>query len=310
MTHLPVIILTGPTAVGKTDLSIALAQRLNTEIISSDSRQVYKQLNIGTAKPTPEQLSSIPHHLIDIFDVNESYSAGEFAEDAVQKIRSLLNEGRIPLVVGGSTLYLHALQFGLSDIPRVDKITRERVSSIAKQRGVKYLYNYLEEIDPFGAKRIDSNNSQLIARAVEVYLFSGKPISHFQTAKPPYRDFRICTFVLTRQRSELYDRINTRVDRMITSGLLEEARNLFKEWNSDTSPALRTIGYKEAWLHMQNEISEDEMISLIKRNTRRYAKRQLTWFRRYSTYKWLDATLPRNLLIETIIREAHSPIND
>jgi tRNA dimethylallyltransferase len=299
----PVIVLAGPTGVGKTDLSILLAQKLNAEIISADSRQIYKQLNLGTAKPSQKQQDAIPHHFINIFDIDTSYSAGAFSRDASRTIKALLEKGTTPLIVGGSTLYLHALQFGLSDIPVVDKATRQYVIALAQNSTIPSLYKHLQDIDQESARKINPSNPQLIMRALEVYYYSGKPLSRFHSQGVKKPSFKFVTFVLNRERQLLYNRINERVDFMIRSGLVDEVRQLLRQWKTPELPGLNSIGYTEVISHLNGDIDETTMISLIKRNTRRYAKRQLTWFRRYSQYEWLDASTPAETISEYILNK-------
>lgn len=286
----PFFILTGPTAVGKTALSLDLADRLGAEIISADSRQVYQRLTIGTAKPTATERARARHHFIDELELDEPFSAGRFAEEANRRIADILERGKVPLVVGGSTLYLYALQFGLADIPDVDPAYRREVEARLNAEGAETLYRELERIDPRAAATLDATKTQRLVRALEVYEATGRPLSSFQdeTPVPPYR-YR--TIVLHRTRAELYSRINARVDEMLQAGLLDEVRAVLDAGYRPTINALRTIGYREPIAYLRGRIDYDEMVRTLKRNTRRYAKRQLTWFRRFESFEWCPASV-------------------
>ena len=280
--------IVGPTAVGKTALSLRLAEELNAEIISADSRQIYQELTIGTAKPGPEEQRQAPHHFVNersIFDA--PYSAGAFARDANERIRQILRRGRRPLVVGGSTLYVHALQFGLADVPEVDESVRSHIEQRLNDEGAEALYDELRQVDPHQADRMDPTKTQRLVRALEVYHGTGKPLTYYHENQPA-PPFSYRTIVLNRERSSLYERIEERVDCMLDNGLLDEVHGLLEQGVDPERQPLRTIGYREPIEYLTGEIDYDEMVRLVKRNSRRYAKRQLTWFRRYSTYNWVD----------------------
>lgn len=286
----PFLILTGPTAVGKTEQSLALARRLGAEIISADSRQIYRPLTIGTAKPDAETLAAVPHHFIDELDLDEPYSAGAFARDAEARIREILGRGRVPLVVGGSTLYLHALQHGLADIPPVEPDVRAALEARLAAEGAEALYRELSRVDPASAARLDPTKTQRLIRALEVYHGTGVPLSDYHAAQPP-PPFTFRTVVLYRERDELYARIDRRVDQMLGQGLLDEVQSILARGYDPSLNPLRTIGYQEPTSYLRGEIDYDEMVRLIKRNTRRYAKRQLTWFRRDPSVDWVFFSL-------------------
>jgi len=284
----PFPLLTGPTAVGKTSLSLELAQRLDAEIISADSRQIYRELTIGTSKPEPDQLARIPHHFIDALDLGTPFSAGEFARQANARIRSILERGRVPLVVGGSTLYLHALQFGLAEIPPVAPEVRQHLENRLADEGADPLFDELLRFDPVSAATLDPTKTHRLLRALEVYHGTGRPLSsYYENQQPPPFTFKVV--VLYRERESLYERINQRVDQMLKHGLLDEVRGLLERSADPSFNALRTIGYQEPIAYLRGEIDYDEMVRLIKRNSRRYAKRQRTWFRRYPDYQWIHA---------------------
>jgi tRNA dimethylallyltransferase len=294
----PILTITGPTAVGKTELSLEVAKRLDAEIVSVDSRQVYKELTIGTAKPSPEALDQVPHHFIGERSVRDPFSAGAYAEAANERIRSILDRGNQPLVVGGATLYLHALQYGLADIPDVDDEVRARLEERLDQEGKEALYEELQEVDPEQAAEMDPTKTQRVLRALEVYHGTGKTLSYYHEHQPE-PPFDYLTVVLNRDRDRLYDRINRRVDRMLENGLLDEVRAVMDiDGIQLDEPPLSTIGYREPIQYLRGDIDYDEMVRLVKRNTRRYAKRQLTWFRRYDEYRWRRApeTTPEEVI--------------
>lgn len=285
----PFLTIAGPTAVGKTELSLEVAEALDAEIISADSRQVYKELTIGTAKPSPEAQQRVPHHFIGERTLKDPFSAGTYAEEANERIRSILDRGRRPLIVGGATLYLHALQYGLADIPDVDDSVREWLEDRLDEEGPEALFDELQEVDPKQAEKADPTKTQRVIRALEVYHGTGKPLTYYHENQPE-PPFSFTTLVLNRDRDELYNRINERVDHMLEQGLLDEVREVMDiDGVALDEPPLSTIGYREPIQHLRGEIDYDEMVRLVKRNTRRYAKRQLTWFRRYDEYNWVDA---------------------
>ena len=278
-----VISIVGPTAVGKTALSIRLASWLQTEIISADSRQFYKEMNIGTAKPNAHELSLVPHHFINSHSIQEHVSAGEFGRSATQVIEQRSSKNKVILVVGGSGLYMKALWEGFDDIPEVQKSTREELNETFQSKGLEVLLSELKEKDAHYYEEVDKNNHQRVIRALEVIRETGKPFSHFRTKQKkdmPYAQLKIG---LNMDRSVLFDRINKRMDLMIENGLFEEARALLKYRDHN---ALQTVGYSEIFPFFEGEYDEQEAIRLLKRNSRRYAKRQLTWFNRYEDISW------------------------
>lgn len=281
--------IAGPTAVGKTDLSLEIAEQLGAEIVSADSRQVYRELTIGTAKPSAEAQERVPHHFIGERSVRNPFSAGAYAREANERIKSIRARGRTALVVGGATLYLHALQYGLAEIPDVDDEVREWLEERLEEEGPQTLYDELAEVDPVQAEKNDPTKTQRVIRALEVYHGTGKPLTHYHEQQPD-PPFTYTTIVLNRDREILYNQINRRVDRMLERGLLDEVRDVMDiDGVQLDEPPLSTIGYREPIQHLRGEISYDKMVRLVKRNTRRYAKRQLTWFRRYDEYTWIDA---------------------
>jgi len=285
----PFLTIVGPTGVGKTELSLDVAEALDAEVVSVDSRQVYGEISIGTATPSQDALDRVPHHFINERTLHESFSAGEFADAANARIRDIRNRGKTPLLVGGSTLYVHALQEGLADIPDVDESVWDELEARLEEEGAESLYEELQDVDPAQAENADPTKTHRIIRALEVYHGTGKPLTYYHENQDP-PPFTYFTVVLNRERQKLYDRINERVDRMLEAGLLDEVRKVMEiDGIALDEPPLSTIGYREPIQHLRGEIDREEMIRLVKRNTRRYAKRQLTWFRRYDHYHWMDA---------------------
>jgi tRNA dimethylallyltransferase len=282
-----VLILLGPTAVGKTGASILLAKALGTEIISADSMQIYKNMDVGTAKPSKEDRKIVRHHMIDVVDPSGSFSAGRYIEEIVPIIDRLHKRGRIPLIVGGTGLYIKAVTRGIFSGPSADWDLREELLSVeAKRKGA--LYDYLEEIDPAAASRIDRNDTRRVLRALEVCLKSRERMSLLQETLTRPLPYEFIKMGLTRERKELYRIINERVDAMLREGLPEEVERLLAK-GPDRTP-LQAIGYKELILHLNGTITLQEAVDLIKRNTRRYAKRQFTWFRKEEGITWTDIT--------------------
>jgi tRNA dimethylallyltransferase len=281
-------VITGPTGAGKSNLAIALAKRWRAEIVSADSRQIYRKMDIGTAKPSLLELASIPHHLIDERWPDESISAGEFARLAWERIADIQSRGRSALIVGGSTLYVKAITEGIANLPAGSPEIRAQLMKRLANDGSGALFDELARIDPDAAETMDPSKSQRIVRALEVYLSTGRPISDHQKdhISPPF-DFRVS--VLSMDRAELYDRIERRVDNMLELGLVSEVISLVEEFGSAAAP-LSTIGYREIIDHLEGTHDLDTAVGLIKRNTRRYAKRQLTWYRSGADYSWFDAT--------------------
>lgn len=285
----PIRVIAGPTAVGKTAYSLQLANEAEAEIISADSRQIYRQLTIGTAKPNREELARVRHHFINELDVGEPFSAGQFASQANDRIADILARSHKPIVVGGATLYLHALVHGLSSVAASDVATRANLEAELAAYGPEKLYHMLVQVDPRTASKMDKTKTSRVMRALEVYRLTGIPLSEYHaTVHPPAYEFDVT--VLTMNRPRLYDRINSRVDRMLDAGLINEVRSLVDSGINSQTPVLQTIGYQEVAAHLRGETAHEEMIRLIKRNSRRYAKRQLTWFRRYPKYRWVDVT--------------------
>ena len=279
--RIPIIIIQGPTAVGKSTLANKLAFELQTEIISADSRQVYKYLDIGTAKPSKEIQSKIKHHLIDIVFPNEEYSAGDFVKDTEKLIYELHKKDKLPLIVGGTGFYIKALIEGIFKAPSIPKEIRKNLKQIAEEKGSEFLYEYLKEKDPGSAERANTNDLHRIIRALEVYEATGKTITQLWQENPSdKRNFKTYNILIYENREILYKRINQRVDEMLKNGLLNEMKELLKKGYNENSPGMNTVGYKELFPYFEEKRNLEECIREIKKNTRNYAKRQFTWYRK------------------------------
>lgn len=279
------IVLLGPTAVGKTDISISLAKKINTEIISCDSRQFYHELNIGTAKPSPEQLNEVKHHFIGNISIHDYYNVSKFEIEALEKLKTIFNASDYAVMVGGSGLYIDAVCHGIDDLPEIDKELRKQIIERFEKEGLESLRIELKRLDPEYYAIVDLKNKNRMLRAIETTLQTGKTYSSFRTSKKFERDFNIIKIGLNFDREALYEKINLRVDLMVQAGLVEEAKEFFKFKHLN---ALNTVGYKELFSHFENEYSLEKAIELIKRNTRHYAKKQLTWFGRYDDINWFN----------------------
>lgn len=279
----PVICLMGPTASGKTGLAMALAQTLPVEIISVDSAMIYRGMDIGTAKPTPAELKAAPHYLVDILDPIDSYCAGDFCQQARELIERIHQAGRIPLLVGGTMMYFHALQQGLSTLPQADAVLRAELTAQAKQLGWANMHARLAELDPITAARIHPNDPQRIQRALEIYYVSGQPMSALLNqiqADKPWRYLNV--LLLPQDRALLHQNIAARFQQMLAQGFLHEAEHLFKIWPLTlTHPALRCVGYRQAWAYLHQEIDYSTFCDKALAATRQLAKRQLTWLRHW-----------------------------
>lgn len=285
MNNKTLIVVVGPTAVGKTDVCINLAHHFKTEIISADSRQFYREMKLGTAKPTYEELSEIPHHLVDHLSIHDPYTVKDFEQEALTVISSLFLQRDKLIMTGGSGLYVQALCKGLDDMPIIPAAVRESLMADLSSQGLPFLLEKLKSLDPHYYAIVDKANPQRVVRAIEVSLHTKKPYSTFWKKKEIIRPFDILIIGLKREREELYTRIDTRMDEMIQNGLFEEAKSLYL-FRSLT--ALKTVGYTEIFKHLDGEYDYDEAVRLLKRNSRRYAKRQMTWFNKDETIEWFD----------------------
>lgn len=301
------ISVTGPTAIGKTKLAIALAQHFKTEIISADSRQFFKEMSIGTAVPNIEELAQAQHHFIQHKSITEQYTVGDFEREAIQKLTTLFKNKDVLIMVGGSGLYVNAVTDGLNTFPTIEPQVRERLNAELKEKGLRFIQNKLKELDPVYFRKVDIQNPQRVIRALEVCEGSGKPYSSFINKPKAERDFKVITVGLKADRNIIYDRINQRVDIMMNEGLLSEAENLlpFRENN-----ALQTVGYKEIFKHLDGEWTLEFAVDEIKKNTRRFAKRQLTWFLRNEDTLWFDHMHKQEKIVSVIDREIEKLTND
>lgn len=282
-----VIVIVGPTCSGKTSLAIDLAKELDTEIISADSRQIFKYLTLGTAKPNLLELSQVKHHFIDFLYPDEDYNVGLYERDATKIIYELIASKRIPIVVGGSGLYIKSIINGIVDVDSDDEL-REELKQIREEFGNEFLYNELKKIDPSAAETMLPSNWKRVIRAIEVFKLTGKSILEIHNKETKTNNYNFLQFGLNWPRQILYKNIEARVDQMIENGLVDEVKSILEMNYSKKLNSLNTVGYKEIISYLDNEISLDRAFELIKRNTRRYAKRQLTWFRKDERIKWFD----------------------
>ncbi len=279
------IVVAGPTAVGKTSYAIELAQKLSTEIISADSRQIFKEMKIGTARPSDEELRQVKHHFIASHSVTEYYNASKYELEAIALIEKLFEKYDNLVVAGGSGLYIDAILFGIDDLPTIDQNIRNDLQKKFETEGIESLRFMLKKLDPVYYEKVDLKNPKRILKGLEVTIQTGKPYSSFLTGRKKQRSFDTEIIILNRDREILYQRINQRVDEMIKTGLIDEARNLLKF--RDLTP-LKTVGYRELFDYFDGNTELETAIDLIKRNTRRYARKQLTWFRKYENAKWIE----------------------
>jgi len=285
-----VIVIVGPTCSGKTNLSLKLAQLIPSEIISADSRQIYKFLNIGTAKPSKEELQKVPHHLVDILDPSESYNVSMFEKNAEKIIEGISVKNKIPIVLGGSGLYIKALIDGIFDTADKDEEYRKELLQKRKEFGNEFLYEELKKVDPVSAEKMLPQNWKRVMRALEVFHTTGEPIwkHHQKQSIQKEKKYLFKQFGLNWERKILYENIDNRVDKMMEDGFVDEVKNILNKGYDKNLNSLNTVGYKEIIEYLDKEISLDRAVELIKRNTRHYAKRQLTWFRKDRRIQWFD----------------------
>jgi tRNA dimethylallyltransferase len=297
MVQKTLLAVTGPTGIGKTSLAIKLAKHYNTEILSADSRQFYKEMRIGTAVPSSEELHAAPHHFIQHKSIEEPYSVGDFERESLQLLNELFKAHNVVVVVGGSGLYIDAVLYGFDYFPSIDVQVRTQLIKELETGGLEPLQKELRASDPDYAKKADLNNPQRVIRALEVSRGSGKPYSSFLGHSKPIRPFRTVLLGLDAPREIVYQRINERVDQMMKEGLLEEVKSLqpFEQLN-----ALQTVGYKELFRFLNKEYSLEEAVAEIKMNTRRFAKRQGTWFRKNKEIIWINYNMPFKAVLELV----------
>lgn len=287
------IVIVGPTAIGKTELAIALAQFYTSEIISADSRQFFKEMNIGTAKPSAQELAAAPHHFINSHSVKTLFSTGDFEVEGLKLIAQLFKTHQTLIMVGGSGLYIDAICSGLDDLPNIAPQIRAQLNEQLANEGIDSIKNQLQKLDPEYFEKVDQFNPQRMIRGLEVFLSTGKKLSSFLTASKKERPFKIVKIGLNTERAVLYNRINQRVERMMANGLLAEVEQLvpFKPYN-----ALHTVGYTELFAYLEGKTDLASAIAMIKQNTRRFAKRQLTWFRRDDSTAWFEPTQTEEII--------------
>lgn len=279
------IVIAGPTAVGKTSYAIELAKKYKTEILSADSRQFYRELQIGTAAPTEKELAAAPHHFIGNLSIHDYYNVSIYEQEALSLIEKLFQKHDKIIVVGGSGLYIDALCYGIDELPDADEELRSDIKRRFAEEGIEYLQKEVERLDPEFYKIVDQNNHKRLQRALEVCIATGKTYSSQRSNKRKKRPFKVRKIVLNMDRQILYNRINKRVDIMMEQGLLEEVKSLFTHRKLN---ALKTVGYTELFRHLDGEISLDQAVTDIKTNSRRYSKRQITWFKRYDDFEWVE----------------------
>jgi tRNA dimethylallyltransferase len=279
------IIIAGPTAAGKTALAIQIAKHFKTEIISADSRQFYREMNIGTAKPSKEELEAIPHHLIDSHSIVDSFSVGDFEKEVINLLEKLFKIHDQVVLVGGSGLFINAICNGFDELPVATEETRAGLNKLLAEKGIGHLQEKLKKVDPQYYAEVDINNPQRLIRALEVFESTGNPFSSYRTKTPKKRNFNIIKLGVNPKREKLYEQINLRVDQMVERGLFEEVKRLidFRQLNT-----LNTVGYTEIFEYLDGKLSKEEAIDKIKQNTRRFAKRQLTWFKKSKDINWFD----------------------
>lgn len=283
-----VIVICGPTASGKTSLSISLAKKINGEIVSYDSMQIYKEMDIGSAKPTVEEMQEIKHYLVDFVSPEKRYSVSEYKEDASKAIEEIINKGKTPIIVGGTGLYLNSLIYNIQyNEMEVDLNYRRELEKEAEEYGLEVLYNRAKEIDPEAMEKVSANDKKRITRVLEIYNATGRNKTELEKKSRKEVPYNYLIFGINMERSILYDRINKRVDIMLEQGLIEEVKNLINKY-SNMPTAMQGLGYKEVKEFLDGNISKEEMIEKIKMETRRYAKRQITWFKRIENIIWLD----------------------
>ncbi len=297
---LPVLVVCGPTGSGKTALALSLAEKFPLEIISADSRQVYRRMDIGTAKATSFEQAIIPHHMIDLVDPDQEFSVADFVDLARPLISQITARGNIPCIVGGTGLYIRALLGGLADLPSADQKLRKQLHQREQEEGAGSLYRELQRVDPVAAAEIHPNNLIRIVRALEVCIVSGRKISELKAehsfSEQPYRVLKLAPDF---PRSELYSRINQRTGQMLSSGLVDEVRGLVEDYSFELK-TLQTLGYREVVQYLKEEINTEQMSDDIQKHTRQYAKRQLTWFRKEADIIWVDSSMKSGKVVKSI----------
>ena len=287
------IVILGPTGIGKSDLSINIARHFNTEIISADSRQIFRELSIGTAVPSPSDLKRVKHHLIQNLSIHDDYNASKYETDALEIINHLFKSKDIVILCGGSMLYIDAVCKGIDTIPDVNKQIHEQILKEYNEQGIEHLRFKLKKLDPVYYNKVDLKNTNRIIHALDITLTTGKPYSSFRTGEKKQRPFKIIKIGLNTDRQKLYDRINRRVDKMIKNGLIEEAKSVYPYHKLN---ALNTVGYKELFDYFDKKSELHDVIKKIKTNTRHYAKKQLTWFTKDDEIHWFQPSMEKEII--------------
>lgn len=300
------LIIAGPTGVGKTELSIKLAKLLNGEVISADSMQIYKYMDIGSAKVTKDEMQGVKHHMIDVVLPSENFTVVDYKNMAEKEIKNVIEQNKLPIIVGGTGLYINSLTCNMNFTEAESDIEyRKYLEDLAIEKGNEYVHNLLKEIDPISYEKIHANNLKRVIRALEVYKVSGKPFSSFNDLETFYKSkYDIYYYVLTMNRDKLYDRINIRVDKMFSDGLLQECKNLKELGYNTTMQSMQGIGYKEVLYYLDNKITLEEAREMIKQGSRNYAKRQLTWFRKDPRVKFINKDIySEEAILNLIIKD-------
>jgi tRNA dimethylallyltransferase len=298
------LLVVGPTAVGKSDLCIKLAKKFQTEILSCDSRQFYREMNLGTAKPSPEELQAVPHHFINSLSITDPYDVQQYEKEALALLERLFQQHRVVVMTGGSGLFADAIQFGLDDIPAVGADLRQEIIQEYQDKGLGWLKGEVARVDPDYFAVVDRDNPQRLMRALEVCRGTGHPFSSFRVKKKVNRLFQVIKIGLDLPREVLYRRIDQRMDAMVVRGLFEEAASLFAQRELN---ALQTLGYSEIFGFLEGKYDREETLRLLKRNSRRYAKRQLTWFRKDTSLVWFDPNQLEKVLVYVTDQMALNP---
>jgi len=280
------IIIAGPTAVGKTDLCVKLAKLLDTDVVSADSRQFYRELALGTAKPTVEEMNGVKHHFIDSHSIQNYYSVGDFERDCLAVLEEIFQRKDVAILTGGSGMFIKMITDGIDEMPEADLVLRQNLAQRLDNEGLDVLVYELKNLDPIYYQQVDIQNTQRVLRALEVCISTGKPFSSFRKNQKAKRPFLIIKIALERPRKELYARIDKRMEMMLANGLEAEAKSVI---NFREHYALKTVGYREIYEHLDGEYDREEMVRLLKRNSRRYAKRQMTWFKNQDEFHWFYA---------------------
>ena len=287
------ILVVGPTAVGKTDLCLNLAKKFNTEIVSCDSRQFYREMQLGTAKPTRDELTQVKHHLIDSLSIEDDYDVRRFEKDALEILELIFRSKETAIITGGSGLFADAIASGFDEMPEVSPEIRGKIIAEYEEKGLGWLQSQVADYDPDYYSQVDRQNPQRLMRALEIYLGTGSKFSSFRRKTKTVRPFKVIKVGLERDRNELYRRIDQRMDQMIEAGLFDEAKSLFQKRHLN---AMQTVGYSEIFGFLEGKYDREEAIRLLKRNSRRYAKRQLTWFRRDPEIRWFHPDQEQEIL--------------